>query len=178
MEIKRICKTCKKELGLLEIYGIPVHIEATAGFPMPSGGSDAYCEKCYNDAVGETTLREEKQVNISEKDRLNKIKNLREKSSEYSSINSLNNRENTTILGIVVNKVREENFSKEGKSIKLTKLKVKDDTGTILLTLWNEQINEITIGKAYLIKGYVREFSSQKQITLGKYGVIVDLDID
>ena len=48
---------------------------------------------------------------------------------------------------------------------------VQDDTGTIKLTLWNEQIDQINIGdKIKIENGYVTSFKSEIQLNIGKYG--------
>ena len=45
--IHRKCKLCGKELGIFECHSIPITIDPTPSFPIPSGGVDTYCEKCY-----------------------------------------------------------------------------------------------------------------------------------
>lgn len=48
---------------------------------------------------------------------------------------------------------------------------VQDDTGTIKLTLWNEQIDMVNIGDNIKIEnGYVTSFKSEIQLNVGKYG--------
>ena len=56
MERVRKCKTCGKELDYFEGCQIPVYFPPSVSFPMPSGGVELYCEKCYKDAIGETVL--------------------------------------------------------------------------------------------------------------------------
>ena len=48
---------------------------------------------------------------------------------------------------------------------------IKDDTGTIKLTLWNEQINQVNIDDTVKIEnGYIRSFRGEIQLNAGRYG--------
>ncbi len=53
---------------------------------------------------------------------------------------------------------------------------VQDDTGTIKLTLWNEQIDTVNVGDRIKIEnGYVTSFKSEVQLNVGKYGKLTVL---
>ena len=48
---------------------------------------------------------------------------------------------------------------------------IKDDTGTIKLTLWNEQIDQVNIDDTVKIEnGYTRSFRGEIQLNVGRYG--------
>ena len=48
---------------------------------------------------------------------------------------------------------------------------IKDDTGTIKLTLWNEQIDEVNVDDRVKIEnGYIRSFRGEIQLNVGRYG--------
>jgi len=48
---------------------------------------------------------------------------------------------------------------------------IGDETGTIKLTLWNEQINQVNINdKVKVENGYVTSFRGEIQLNVGKYG--------
>jgi ssDNA-binding replication factor A large subunit len=48
---------------------------------------------------------------------------------------------------------------------------VADETGSIKLTLWNEQIDQVNIGDNIKIEnGYVTSFKSEIQLNVGKFG--------
>lgn len=50
---------------------------------------------------------------------------------------------------------------------------VSDGTGTIKLTLWNEQINTVELNDTVKIdKGYVTSFKGEVQLNVGKYGTL------
>ena len=48
---------------------------------------------------------------------------------------------------------------------------ISDASGTIKLTLWNEQIDQLNVGdKIKITNGYVNEWQGEKQLTTGKFG--------
>jgi len=53
---------------------------------------------------------------------------------------------------------------------------IKDDTGTIKLTLWNEQINQVNVDDTVKIEnGYIRSFRGEIQLNIGRYGKLTIL---
>jgi len=62
-------------------------------------------------------------------------------------------------------------FEKFGKSGRVCNAKIKDATGEMALTLWNEQIEQVKVGdKIHIINGWVGEWQGEKQLTTGKFG--------
>jgi len=50
---------------------------------------------------------------------------------------------------------------------------IKDSTGEIKLTLWNEQIDQITAGsKIILENGWAKEYRGESQVSTGRFGKI------
>lgn len=50
---------------------------------------------------------------------------------------------------------------------------LKDDTGEVKLTLWNEQIEQIAPGaKVTVENGWVKEYRGELQVSTGKFGKI------
>jgi len=48
---------------------------------------------------------------------------------------------------------------------------LSDDTGTIKLTLWNEQIDQVDVSNSIRIdNGYVTNFRGEIQLNVGRYG--------
>jgi replication factor A1 len=48
---------------------------------------------------------------------------------------------------------------------------VADETGSIKLTLWNEQIDQVKVNdKIKIENGYVTSFKGEIQLNVGKYG--------
>ena len=51
---------------------------------------------------------------------------------------------------------------------------IKDDTGTIKLSLWGEQINQVDVGDRIRIEnGYTKAFRGEVQLNIGRYGKLV-----
>lgn len=72
---------------------------------------------------------------------------------------------------IEIGQIRE--FNKFGKVGKVANAKIKDATGQITLTLWNEEIEKVKMGaKIKINNGYVNEWQGEKQITAGRFGNI------
>lgn len=64
-------------------------------------------------------------------------------------------------------------FSKMGSSGKVRNATVKDDTGEITLTLWNDDCDKYAVGdKIKVSNGYVSEWQGNLQLGAGKYGKI------
>ena len=62
-------------------------------------------------------------------------------------------------------------FSKFGRELKVSNAILKDDSGTIKLTLWNEDASKYKEGdKVKITNGYVNEFQGEPQLTAGKFG--------
>ena len=62
-------------------------------------------------------------------------------------------------------------FEKFGKKLKVANAIVKDETGTVKMTFWNEDIDKIQPGMTIKIEnGYCSEFQGEKQFTTGKFG--------
>ncbi len=53
---------------------------------------------------------------------------------------------------------------------------VQDDTGTIKMPLWNEQIDQVNVGdKIKIENGYITSFKGELQLNIGKYGKLTTL---
>ncbi len=53
---------------------------------------------------------------------------------------------------------------------------IEDETGTITLTLWNEQIDQIDVGDRVKIEnGYIKSYQGELQLNSGKYGTLTVL---
>ncbi len=55
----------------------------------------------------------------------------------------------------------------------VTEAVIGDDSGTVLLTLWDEYLEKIEIGGKYSLEnGYVSLFKGKIRLNIGKYGVL------
>ncbi|MGC8923778.1 MAG: OB-fold nucleic acid binding domain-containing protein [Candidatus Micrarchaeia archaeon] len=66
-----------------------------------------------------------------------------------------------------------EVMNKYGVRMKVATATLKDDSGEIKLTLWNEDTSKFKVGdKVRITNGWVSEFKGTKQISAGKNGKI------
>jgi replication factor A1 len=51
---------------------------------------------------------------------------------------------------------------------------IADETGTIKLTLWNDQINQVNVNdKIKVENGYITSFRGEIQLNVGRYGTLI-----
>lgn len=66
-----------------------------------------------------------------------------------------------------------EVITKYGKRLNVANATLKDDTGSIVISLWGKDIDAIGVGdKVKITNGYVGEFRGTPQLSTGKYGKI------
>jgi replication factor A1 len=67
-------------------------------------------------------------------------------------------------------------INKYGRKLRVANATIKDDTGSISLVLWNDQIDTVKEGtKLRIENGYVNEWQNVPQLTLGKFGKLTIL---
>jgi replication factor A1 len=67
-------------------------------------------------------------------------------------------------------------INKYGRKLRVANATIKDDTGSISLVLWNEQVDKVQEGsKVKIENGYVNEWQNVPQLTLGKFGKLTVL---
>ena len=78
----------------------------------------------------------------------------------------------TNVLVKVVNKGERRTIdSRYGGSRQLAEATVGDETGTILLSLWEDQIDQVQSGEVILVdNGYVSLVRGHMRLNVGKYG--------
>jgi replication factor A1 len=71
----------------------------------------------------------------------------------------------------VVSKDNEREINKYGRKLRVGNFTLKDDTGSITLVLWNDEIDKVKEGsKVKIENGYCNEWQGTPQLTLGKFG--------
>lgn len=77
-----------------------------------------------------------------------------------------------------LSEVKEVTSRYSGTTNKVAEAKIGDETGTILLTLWNENIDLVKPDDVIMIKnGYVTVFRRTMRLNVGKYGSIEKSDV-
>ena len=81
---------------------------------------------------------------------------------------------NVTIQAKVTQKdAPREVVTKYGKRLSVANITLQDDTGSISMSLWGNDINTVDVGDTVEIaNGYVSEFRGTPQLSSGKFGKI------
>jgi len=80
---------------------------------------------------------------------------------------------NVNVEGAITEVGESRTFSKFGREMTVGNAILQDDSGSIKLTLWNEDAAKYKEGdKIKITNGYVNEFQGEKQLTAGKFGQI------
>ena len=72
--------------------------------------------------------------------------------------------------------VMEKSYAREvrsryGRVLMVADATLKDETGKITLTLWNEQVRQVMVGdKIKIENGYAKSYKNILQLSTGKYG--------
>ncbi|GIU71643.1 MAG: hypothetical protein KatS3mg003_1122 [Candidatus Nitrosocaldaceae archaeon] len=77
-----------------------------------------------------------------------------------------------TVEGVVVNISEPRTVNtKYNKSVRVAECLIKDDTGSIICSLWEDQIDMVKEGDTIIIEnGYVTSFRGEDRLNVGKYG--------
>lgn len=80
---------------------------------------------------------------------------------------------NVNVEGTISEIGETKSFNKFGRQLMVADAILKDDSGAIKLTLWNDDVRKYKTGdKIKITNGYVGEFQGEKQLTAGKFGKI------
>jgi replication factor A1 len=78
---------------------------------------------------------------------------------------------NMNVKVVEKGEVREIESRRDGSTHTVSESKVGDETGIVLLTLWDDSIDKIEEGKEYQIKnGYTTLFRGNIRLNIGRYG--------
>ena len=80
---------------------------------------------------------------------------------------------NVNVEGTISEMGEVRTFNKFGKELRVANAILKDGTGSIKLSLWNDDVARFKEGdKVKVVNGYVNEFQGENQLTSGKFGKI------
>ena len=81
------------------------------------------------------------------------------------------NQGNISVQAEIVSKEEPRTFTKFGKEGRVCNALLRDASGEIALTLWNEEIEKVNLGDTIKIEnGWCSEFKDKKQVSAGKFG--------
>jgi GNAT superfamily N-acetyltransferase len=99
---------------------------------------------------------------------------------ELPTINSLSSdMKKIVVEGKIVEKAlpRSVKSRRRWQVLTVAEATLKDNSGDIVLVLWNEQIKQCTVGDKVRIEGgYVRKYLGVRQLNVGKVGKLITLD--
>lgn len=76
-----------------------------------------------------------------------------------------------TVKCIELNEAREVTSKLDDSTHRVTEALVGDDTGTVLLTLWDDAIEKVEPNKSYkIMNGYTSLFKNSLRVNIGRYG--------
>ncbi len=81
---------------------------------------------------------------------------------------------NVDVEAVVIEKQEpREVQTKYGKRLNVANATIKDETGSIAISLWGNDIENVNVGdKVRITNGFVNEFRGTPQLSTGKYGKI------
>ena len=75
------------------------------------------------------------------------------------------------VSGEVVSVEEPREFTNFRGSGRVANAVLKDESGEVKLTLWNDQIDQVTTGSKVTIEnGWVKEYRGELQVSTGKFG--------
>jgi replication factor A1 len=84
-----------------------------------------------------------------------------------------------TVKALSKNEIREVTSKLDNSTHKVTEVMVGDDSGTVLLTLWDDAIEKVEPGKAYKIaNAFTSLFKNTLRLNLGRYGELSESEDD
>jgi len=80
------------------------------------------------------------------------------------------------VTGTITDISEERNVMTRMGEARVVTATLKDDSGEIKLSLWNETIDQVKVGNNVKIEnGYVTEFRQEPQLNVGRYGTLTVL---
>ncbi len=78
------------------------------------------------------------------------------------------------IVADVVSKDQPRTFEKFGKAGRVCNVKLRDKSGDVVLTLWNDDVDSVKVGdKIQIQNGWCSEYKGERQLSAGKFGKVV-----
>jgi replication factor A1 len=80
---------------------------------------------------------------------------------------------NVNITGDVTEKTDVRTFEKFGRAGKVCNCTLKDESGEVKLSLFNDDVDKVHVGdKVQIENGWVSEWQGEKQLSAGKFGKV------
>ena len=83
------------------------------------------------------------------------------------------NDRNINVMGKVKSISKSKNVNTSRGEARVAEAVIEDESGSIILNLWNEQIDMVNEGDyVEIVNGYVSTFRGEKRLNVGRYGKI------
>jgi len=94
-------------------------------------------------------------------------------SVKVSELGPYSKQVNTTVKVVQKGEARETVSRQDGTSHRVLDALVGDESGTIYMTLWDDNIDKVKEGDTVSVKnGYVRPFKGSMRLNIGRYGTL------
>ena len=94
-------------------------------------------------------------------------------STKIRELTTYSRRVNLVAKILEMGDIREVSSSSDGQLHRVAEALVGDETGTVLLTLWDENIDRFGVGEVVEVdNGYAGTFRGSLRLNVGKYGTI------
>lgn len=91
--------------------------------------------------------------------------------TKVENLNPNSRRVDVTLKIVSKNPVREVTSRNDGSTHRVTEALAGDETGAVLLTLWDDDIEKVEEGNVFEVNnGYVTLFRGSMRLNVGKYG--------
>ncbi|MFH0896742.1 MAG: single-stranded DNA-binding protein, partial [Candidatus Bathyarchaeota archaeon] len=91
--------------------------------------------------------------------------------SKVESLTPSSRRVDVTVKIVSKNPVRDVVSKNDGSAHRVTEAVAGDETGVVLLTLWDNDIERVTEGNVFNVNnGYITLFKGSMRLNVGKYG--------
>jgi replication factor A1 len=86
---------------------------------------------------------------------------------------------NIKVKVVKINEIREVTSRRDGSINRVTEALVGDETGSVYLTLWNENIDKVEVDSTIKIEnGYCNLFKGNMRLNIGRYGSMSEIEED
>jgi replication factor A1 len=86
---------------------------------------------------------------------------------------------NVKVKVVKINEIREVTSRRDGSINRVTEALVGDETGSVYLTLWNENIDNVEVDSTIKIEnGYCNLFKGNMRLNIGRYGSMSEIEED
>ena len=154
---------CRGKIKNKVIFLIKRELEVVAQFPIDE---EFLCNR--NNQLG----------NFMETDKIRRYLSKKDKKATANSIKDLQTGMKHVNLKATILEVEEPNdvITRYGNRASVAKALISDETGTIKLCLWNEQISSVSAGdKVQIENAEVSSFRGEKHMSLGKTGMLSNI---